>query len=115
MLTEKQIAALRQYVLPLIPKNKRGFASKHDPIIILQCIAHKLKTGCQWRFLFVELKGFTAPFSWELVYYYFRKWLDAGVFEKAFNLIITDKYNADDLNHFYLDGSHAPSKKGGPK
>ena len=38
MVTEQQIAALRQYVVPLTPKNKRGFTSKHDPVIILQCI-----------------------------------------------------------------------------
>jgi transposase len=115
MLTKEQIDALRQNILPLIPKNKRGFSSKHDPVIILQCIIHKLKTGCQWRYLFVELEGFTAPFSWELVYYYFRKWLKAGVFEKAFEIIIADK--KDDLmsNNLYLDGTHAPSKKGGPK
>lgn len=115
MLTEQQIAALRQYVVPLIPKNKRGFTSKHDPVIILQCIIYKLKTGCQWRHLFIELEGFTAPFSWELVYYYFRKWLEAGVFEKAFKIIINDK--KDDLlsDNLYLDGTHATSKKGGPK
>jgi transposase len=115
VLTEQQISALRQYVLPLIPKNKRGFSSKHDPLIILQCIIHKLKTGCQWRYLFIELKGVTAPFSWELVYYYFRKWLKAGVFGKAFELIVADKQDELITNNLYLDGSHALSKKGGMK
>ena len=115
MLTEQQIDALRHYVLPLLPKNKRGFTSKHDPVIILQCIVHKLKTGCQWRHLFVELEGFTAPFSWELVYYYYRRWLKAGVFEKAFAIIRADK--KDDLlsDSLYLDGTHTISKKGGAK
>jgi transposase len=115
MLTEKQINALRHYVLPLIPKNKRGFSSNHDPIILLQCIIHKLKTGCQWRYLFVELEGFTAPFSWELVYYYYRKWLKAGVFEKAFEIINNDNKNDLLTGNLYLDGTHAPSKKGAPK
>ena len=115
MLTEEQISALRQYILPLLPKNKRGFCSKHDPIIILQCIIHKLKTGCQWRHLFVELEGFTAPFSWELVYYYYRRWLEYDVFEKAFTIIIADNKDESITDNLYLDGTHAPSTKGGLK
>ena len=35
---------LEKYVLPFIPKNKRGFSSKVEPIEIMQCIIYKLKT-----------------------------------------------------------------------
>lgn len=112
MLTNKQISALRQYVVPLIPKNKKGFASKHDPIAILRCIIYKLKTGCQWRHIFVELEGVAYPFSWQLVYYYYRKWLKAGVFEKAFQAILHDKKDKLDTQIVYLDGTHSFSKKG---
>ena len=115
MLTDKQIIALRQYVVPLIPKNKKGFASKHDPIAILRCIVFKLKTGCQWRHIFVELEGVTYPFSWQLVYYYYRKWLKAGVFEKAFQAILHDKKDILNTQIVYLDGTHSLSKKGAPK
>ena len=112
MLTNKQIAALIQYVVPLIPKNKKGFSSKQDPIAILQCIIHKLKTGCQWRHIFVELKGVPYPFSWQLVYYYYRKWLKAGVFEQAFNAILNNRKIKLNTQIMYLDGTHSLSKKG---
>lgn len=115
MLTEEQIAALKQYVVPLIPKNKSGFSSHHDPIDILQLIIHKLKTGCQWRYLFPDIKGVTYPFSWQLVYYYYRKWLKAGVFEKAFLSILNDKKDKLDTQIVYLDGTHSLSKKGAPR
>lgn len=112
MLTNKQITALRQYVVPLIPKNKKGFSSKHDPIAILRCIVHKLKTGCQWRHIFVELEGVTYPFSWQLVYYYYRKWLKAGVFEQAFMAILNNQKIKLETQIMYLDGTHSLSKKG---
>ena len=41
-------------VLCFIPKNKRGFTSGFDMVDIFKCIVHKLKTGCQWSFLFVD-------------------------------------------------------------
>ncbi len=112
MLTNKQITALRQYVVPLIPKNKKGFSSTHDPIDILRCIIYKLKTGCQWRHIFVELEGVTYPFSWQLVYYYYRKWLKAGVFEHAFMAILNNRKIKLNTQIMYLDGTHSLSKKG---
>jgi hypothetical protein len=48
-------AEIENYVLPLIPKNKRGFSSKVDPVEIIKCIIHKLKTGTQWNCLFIDI------------------------------------------------------------
>lgn len=115
MLTQKQRNSLKQYVVPLIPKNKKGFSSHHDPMDILVCIIHKLKTGCQWREIFVDLNGVTYPFSWQLVYYFYRKWLKAGVFEQAFMSILYDKKTTLHTQIMYLDGTHSLSKKGGQK
>lgn len=112
MLTDNQITALGQYVVPLIPKNKSGFSSKQDPMAILRCIIHKLKTGCQWRHIFLELEGVTYPFSWQLVYYYYRKWLKAGVFEQAFTSILNNQKIKLNTQIMYLDGTHSLSKKG---
>ena len=115
MLTEEQITALKQYVVPLIPKNKSGFSSQHDPVEILQCIIHKLRTGCQWRYIFPDIKGVAYPFSWQLVYYYYRKWLKAGVFEQAFTSILNNQKIKLNTQIMYLDGTHSLSKKGAIK
>ena len=44
------------FILPFIPKNKRGFAPKVDLAEIVQCIIYKMKTGVQWQYLFVEIE-----------------------------------------------------------
>lgn len=48
---------------------------RHDLRSIWNAIQYILKSGCQWRML---PQGF-AP--WQTVYYYYRKWKYAGVFE----------------------------------
>lgn len=60
-------------ILPFIPKNKRGFTSRFDSGDIFKCIVHKLKTGCQWHCLFIDIESIKAPFSWQTVYYFYRK------------------------------------------
>ena len=98
-------------ILPFIPKNKRGFSSKVDLSEVVQCIIYKLKTGVQWQNLFIDLECFTPPFSWQLVYYYYRKWIKAGVFETIFEVYLDlqkDKLDTENLN---LDGTHSYVKK----
>lgn len=56
-------------ILAHIPKNKRGFSSRFSMEEILDCIIYKLKTGCQWSCLFIDLEGFKPPFSYQTVYY----------------------------------------------
>jgi hypothetical protein len=45
---------LETCILPFIPKNKRGFAGRFDTGDIFKWDVHKLKTGCQWNFIFVH-------------------------------------------------------------
>ena len=47
---------LESYILPFIPKNKRGFSSGFNQGDIFKCIVHKLKTGCQWSLLFIDIE-----------------------------------------------------------
>jgi transposase len=106
--TKKQI---EQYILPLIPQNKRGFCCTFDLSEIVQCILYKLKTGVQWKYLFVEIESFNPPFSRQLVYYYYRKWSKSGVFKELFELFLSlqkDKLDTENLN---LDGTHNYAKK----
>jgi putative transposase len=48
---------------------------KHSLREILRAIIYIDKTGCQWRMLPSEFP------KWQLVYYYFQKWMREGVFE----------------------------------
>ena len=49
---------------------------------IFNAIFYVVKTGCQWRML---PKDF-AP--WDLVYYYFRKWMNNGTFEEILSVLV---------------------------
>jgi transposase len=102
---------IEKCILPLIPKNKRGFSCTFDLSEIVQCIVYKLKTGVQWECLFIEIESINPPFSWQLVYYYYRKWSVLGVFKGMFELYLElqkDKLDTENLN---LDGTHSYVKK----
>jgi transposase len=98
-------------VLPFIPSNKRGFCSRFDMCDIFRCIVHKLKTGCQWRFLFISVKGLEPPFSWQTVYYYYRRWCKEHVFEMMFRTYMSLKKDKLDTEKLNLDGTHSLVKK----
>lgn len=108
-LTTEQIET---YFLPLLPKNKRGFASRISPFFIFRCIQHKLKTGCQWERLFLDYEGITYPCSWGLVYYFFNRWSKLGVFERAYQALLRDQAATIAPTELNLDGTHTPAKKG---
>lgn len=100
-------------VLPIIPKNKRGFSSSVDSFEIFTCIVHKLKTGSQWSNLFIDLESVKPNFSWQLVYYFYRKWTQAGVFEKLFRYSLRKKAGLLDTGKLNLDGTQSLAKKAG--
>lgn len=109
--TNLQKELIENCILCFIPKNKRGFSSRFDMADIFRCIVHKLKTGCQWGFLYVDIEGFKPPFSWQTVYYYYRKWSEMGVFKEMFDVYLEiqkDKLDTEKLN---LDGTHTLVKK----
>jgi transposase len=109
-LTKEEIET---FVLPFLPRNKRGFSTKADMADIVQCIIFKLKTGVQWHSLFIDMECVRPPFSWQLVYYYYRKWCRAGVFEAAFKTFLEvqkDKLDTENLN---LDGTQSLAKRSG--
>jgi len=74
-------------------------------------MVHRLKTDCQWSFLFVDIECCKPPFSWQTVYYYYRKWSEKGVFKEMFETYLEiqkDKLDTEKLN---LDGTHSLVKK----
>lgn len=98
-------------ILPFIPKNKRGFCSNFSMIDIFKCIVHKLKTGSQWKFLFVDIESIKPPFSWQTVYYYYRKWCVKNVFEAMFQAYLFLQKEKLDTEKLNLDGTHSLVKK----
>ena len=56
-------AQIDQYFVPLIPQPKRGFESSIPVHFLFTCFQHKLKTGCQWEFLFIDSEHITYPCS----------------------------------------------------
>ena len=106
-------AEIAQHILPFIPANKRGFASKVCRTKIIQCIIHKLKTGTQWHRLFIDIEGVNYGFSWQLVYYYYRKWVKIGLFENLFKMHLLIKQDYLDLEKLNLDGTHSLAKTSG--
>lgn len=105
---EKYINKLQSH----IPKNKRGFTSKFEPGMIIRCILHKLKTGCQWSRLFIDIEGFKPIFSYQTVYYYFNKWSKLGIFEEVFREVRKEEKGQLKLEILNLDGTQSLSKKG---
>ena len=69
-LTDAQWNNIREY---LDNKNRRRKFSLRS---IWNALMYVVKTGCQWRML---PKDFP---QWQLVYYYYRKWVDAEVFDR---------------------------------
>ena len=102
---------IESFILPFIPKNKRGFSPKVDLSEVVQCIIYKLKTGVQWSNVFVDLESINPPFSWQLVYYYYRKWTEAGVFKTMFELYLDLQKDKLDTENLKLDTTHSYVKK----
>ena len=59
-----------------IDYSKGGRPPKHSKRELLNAIFYVAKTGCQWRFLPKDYP------PWQTAYTYFRKWLNADVFER---------------------------------
>jgi transposase len=91
---------LKNCILPFLPKNKRGFSSRFNMADIFVCIVHKLKTGCQWSCLFVDIESAKPPFSWQTVYYFFKKWTAQNVFKEMFDTYLEIQRDKLDTEKF---------------
>lgn len=69
-LTDAQWNNINGYVDTTNRKRKHGLRS------VWNALLYVVKTGCQWRMLPREFP------QWQLVYYYYRKWVDPELFDK---------------------------------
>lgn len=68
-LTETQWQFIKRYLINANRKRKHILREMWDALFYL------VKTGCQWRMLPKEFP------KWQLVYYYYSKWLEEGIFD----------------------------------
>ena len=80
---------------------------------VVNAIFYKLKTGIQWHLLPVKSLISSSSYSWNAVYYHFRKWCQDGSWRKAWLAILASYKSLLDLSTSQLDGSHSPAKRGG--
>lgn len=104
---------IERWILPHLITGKRGPKACADLCLIMQVIFYRLKTGCQWRSLPMGQWHLADQLSWQGVYYHYRRWVNQGVFRKAWIAILRQNKRKLDLSTLQLDGSHTPAKKGG--
>jgi putative transposase len=72
-LTDEQWALLA----PMLPaRSHRGRPTEVNLREVMNAIFYVLRTGCQWRYLPADFPNHNT------VYWYFAKWVDAGVFDR---------------------------------
>jgi transposase len=99
----------------ILKDKKLTFRSKYSLYSIIVCIIHKLKTGCQWRCLFIDNDVVKRPFSWQLVYYYFTLWQKNGILELLMEKVRSLFCSKATIKALYVDGTHTPCKRKGDK
>ena len=104
---------IEKWILPHLPKGKRGFASRVPLTELVECIFYRLKTGCQWRQLPTESFFKEQTLSWNSVFYYWNKWSKMGCWKRIWIEMLKANRHLLDLSSIELDGSHTPAKNGG--
>lgn len=64
---------------PLLPEPNQSGNRKYELREIVNGIYYVIRTGAAWRYMPKDLP------NWESVYYYWKKWKQEGIWEKAHN------------------------------
>ena len=96
---------------PMIPPAKRDGQPRDDVNVreVLDSIFYVLSTGCQWKALPPQFG------AWQSVYRRFRQWVDAGVFEEVWRVMLVhyDELEGLDWQWTCADGFMTKAPKGG--
>lgn len=106
-------AMIEKWILPHLTIGTRGFETTVSLTEIVECIFHRLKTGCQWRELPTKQFFTDKVLSWNSVFYYHNKWSKADCWRTIWVNILTQNHKYLDLSSVEFDGSHTPAKNGG--
>ena len=104
---------IEAFIVPWLSKGKRGNKVGVELWQFVRAILYRLKSGCQWRLLPVDLFFEHKVISWQGVYYHFRKWVLDGSFKRVWIELLKASHRLLDLSSMQLDGSHTPAKNGG--
>jgi transposase len=69
---------IEKWIMPHLPKGKRGSASRVPLTESVECIFYRLKTGCQWREIPTQSFFSGHVLSWNTVFYHWNKWSKMG-------------------------------------
>lgn len=100
-------------IVPLIPKQKRGFPPTVPLAEIINAILYKLKTGVQWHQLPVKALFDGDILTWNAVYYHYRKWCLSDTLKQSWIKFLKKHKAILDLSSTDIDGSHTPAIRGG--
>lgn len=106
-------AMLEKWILPHLTIGKRGFETTVPLIEVVECIFHRLKTGCQWRELPTKQFFGDKVLHWNSVFYYYNKWSKADCWKNIWLNLLRQNLKHLDLSSVEFDGSHTPAKNGG--
>lgn len=102
-----------EHIRPQLSVAKRGFVSEIPLYKIFNYIIYKLRTGCQWELLPMDMTEDGIPeASYQVPYYHFRKWSRDGSMQRLFDASIMTIRGDLDLSELNLDGSQSAAKKG---
>lgn len=106
-------AMIETWVLPHLTIGTRGFETTAPLTEIVECIFHRLKTGCQWRELPTKQFFTDKVLSWNSVFHHFNKWSKADCWKSVWINLLSKNLKYLDLSSVEFDGSHTPAKNGG--
>ena len=106
-------AMIETWILPQLTIGQRGFQTTVPLTQIVECIFHRLKTGCQWRELPTKQFFTDKVLHWNSVFYYYNKWSKADCWKHIWLNILSQNLKHLDLSSIEFDGSHTPAKNGG--
>jgi transposase len=106
-------STIEKWITPYLTRGSRGFEPKVELADIVLAILYRLKTGCQWRELPVDIFFKDKTLSWNSVFHHFNKWSKAGCWQIIWQNFLKENHAYLDLSSIQLDGSHTPAKNGG--
>lgn len=106
-------AMIVKWILPHLTIGTRGFDPTVPLIEVVECILHRLKTGCQWPELPTKQFFTGKVLHWNSVFYHYNKWSKADCWRTIWVNVLTKNRQFLDLSSIEFDGSHTPAKNGG--
>jgi transposase len=104
---------IERWILPHLSKGLRGPQSRVATVDIVRAIFYRLKSGCQWRLLPVEVFFKQGQLSWSGIYHHHSRWVKDGSWRRVWIALLKTNKRHLNLSSMQLDGSQSLAKKQG--